>query len=44
MFMDALKMSLPAEAVLGFVVYMGGAAALFALAATVVTWAAILLK
>lgn len=37
MFMDALKMSLPAEAVLGFVVYMGGAAALFALYALIYT-------
>lgn len=31
MFMDALKMSLAADAVLGFAMYMAGAAALFAL-------------
>ena len=33
MFMDALKMSLPADAVLGFLFYMAGAAVLLAVVA-----------
>ena len=37
MFMDALKMSLPADAVLGFLFYMAGAAVLFALYAFIYT-------
>ncbi|PWB30359.1 hypothetical protein DCO48_20635 [Pseudomonas sp. SDI] len=37
MFMDALKMSLAADAVLGFMMYMAGAAALFALYALIYT-------
>ncbi|AAY94908.2 DUF350 domain-containing protein [Pseudomonas protegens] len=37
MFMDALKMSLPADAVLGFMLYMLGAALVFALYAFIYT-------